>query len=168
VQWTVGGHQIHYPGDVSTKTADLTTAKIMFNSVLSDPSAKFMTGDIKDFYLNTPMERYEYIQVPVSAVPDVIIDEYNLAPLVVNGHLYAEVHKGMYGLPQAGQLANDRLTTFLAPFGYAPVPITPGLWRNKTRNIAFTLVVDDFGVKYLDRRDAEATPHGDFGTTVHN
>jgi len=88
-------------------------------------------------------------------VPDAIMDEYYLASLVINGHLYAEVRKGMYGLPEAGRLANDRLTKFLAPFGYAPVPITPGLWQHKTQNIAFTLVVDDFGVKYSDQRDAE-------------
>jgi hypothetical protein len=37
---TVGGNLIDYPGDVSTKTADLTTAKILFNSLLSTPKAK--------------------------------------------------------------------------------------------------------------------------------
>ena len=61
----------------------------------------------------------------------------------------------MYGLPQAGRIANDRLTVFLATYGYAPVPVTPGLWRHNTRDITFTLVVDDFGVKYTNRKDAE-------------
>jgi hypothetical protein len=55
VRFTVGGDKIDYAGDSSTKTADLTTAKCLFNSVLSAPEAKFMTMDIKDFYLNTPM-----------------------------------------------------------------------------------------------------------------
>jgi hypothetical protein len=57
VHFTVGGDQVDYPGAVSTKTADLATAKILINSVLSTPGAKYMTGDLKDFYLNTPMER---------------------------------------------------------------------------------------------------------------
>jgi hypothetical protein len=61
----------------------------------------------------------------------------------------------MYGLPQAGQIANEQLTKVLAPHGYARVPITPGLWRHTTHDIAFTLVVDDFGVKYTKRADAE-------------
>ena len=54
----------------------------------------------------------------------------------------------MYGLPQAGHIANDQLVTFLAPHGYHPVPITPGLWKHDTRDLFFTLVVDDFGIKY--------------------
>jgi hypothetical protein len=62
----------------------------------------------------------------------------------------------MYGLPQACQIANEQLTKFLAPHGYAPVPtITPGLWQHTTHDIAFTLVVDDFSVKYTKRADAE-------------
>jgi hypothetical protein len=61
----------------------------------------------------------------------------------------------MYGLPQAGRLANDRLTTFLAGHGYQPTPITPGLWKHNTRDISFTLVVDDFGVKYKDKKYAQ-------------
>mgnify|MGYP000332240842 CR=1 FL=1 len=56
---TVGGNLVDYPGDVSTKTADLTTAKILFNSVLSTPGAKFMGIDLKNFYLNTPLARYD-------------------------------------------------------------------------------------------------------------
>jgi hypothetical protein len=37
IRWTVGGDCIFYAADVSTKTADLTTPKILFNSVLSTP-----------------------------------------------------------------------------------------------------------------------------------
>ena len=55
IRWTVGGDKIDYPFDVSTKTADLTTAKLLFNSVLSTPNARFLTANLKDFYLGTPM-----------------------------------------------------------------------------------------------------------------
>jgi hypothetical protein len=153
VRFTVGGDQVDYPGAVSTKTADLATAKLLINSVLSTPGARYMTGDLKDFYLNTPMERYEYVRIPIDIIPDISIIEHNLLPLVHNGFVYAECRKGMYGLPQAGRIANDRLVAFLAPHGYEPVPITPGLWRHSKSDLAFTLVVDDFGIKYTNKQD---------------
>ena len=43
------------------KTANLLTVKLLINSIISTAGAKFMTMDIKDFYLNTPMARYEYM-----------------------------------------------------------------------------------------------------------
>jgi hypothetical protein len=51
----VGGDQIEYPGDKSTRTASLTTAKILVNSVISTLGAKFLFIDINNFYLNTPL-----------------------------------------------------------------------------------------------------------------
>jgi hypothetical protein len=57
----------------------------------------------------------------------------------------------MYGLKQAGLLANQLLQTRLAPFRYYPARHTPGLWLHKTRPIYFTLVVDDFAVKYVGK-----------------
>ena len=59
-----------------------------------------------------------------------------------------EIQKGMYGLPQAGKIANDKLKLHLAKFGYKPAPITLGLWSHQTRPLQFSLVVDDFGIKY--------------------
>ena len=59
-----------------------------------------------------------------------------------------EIRKGMYGLPAAGIIANKLLKARLAKKGYFELPHTPGLWKHVSRTIAFTLVVDDFGVKY--------------------
>jgi hypothetical protein len=61
----------------------------------------------------------------------------------------------MYGLKQAGLLANQLLQTRLAPFGYYPSRHTPGLWLHQTRPISFTLVVDDFTVKYVGKQHTE-------------
>ena len=61
----------------------------------------------------------------------------------------------MYGLPQAGRLANDQLVAFLKPHGYTPCPLTHGLWRHATRDVVFSLVVDDFGVRYTCQDDAD-------------
>ena len=155
VRVTVGGDQIDYPGDVSTKTAGLTTAKILFNSVLSTEDAMFMTMDIKDFYLYTMMARYEYLKIHKRDIPKLIWDHYNLDSLAVNDYVYAEVRRGMYGLPQAGKIANDELIPHLSAYGYVQCKHTPGLFRHLTRPITFCLVVDDFGVKYVGREHAE-------------
>jgi hypothetical protein len=60
----------------------------------------------------------------------------------------------MYGLKQAGLLANQLLQKRLAPFGYYPGRHTPGIWLHKTRPIAFSLIVDDFYVKYVVKHHA--------------
>ena len=66
-----------------------------------------------------------------------------------------EIRKAIYGLPQAGALANKLLKKRLAPAGYYEMPHTPGLWKHVSRPIAFTLVVDDFGVKYVSKKNAD-------------
>jgi hypothetical protein len=69
--------------------------------------------------------------------------------------VYVEVTKGMYGLPQAGLLANELLEKQLNKHGYIQSKIIPGLWKHKEKDITFTLVVDDFGVKYIRKADAK-------------
>ena len=58
-----------------------------------------MTVDLKDFYLNTPLEEYEYMRIPVDMIPQTIMDQYNLAPLVERGFVIVEIRNGIYGLP---------------------------------------------------------------------
>ena len=60
----------------------------------------------------------------------------------------------MYGLPQAGTIANDLIKKRLEPHGYIPCNHTPGLWKQTSRPTMFTLVVDDFGVKVTSENDA--------------
>jgi hypothetical protein len=61
----------------------------------------------------------------------------------------------MYGLHQAGLIANQLLQTCLAPFGYYPARHTPGLSLHKTRPIALSLIVVDFAVKYVGKQHAD-------------
>jgi hypothetical protein len=42
VRLTVGGNLIQYPGDVSTRSADLTTSKCLWNSTISTEGARYM------------------------------------------------------------------------------------------------------------------------------
>ena len=71
----LGGNKVHYPGDTGTPTAEMLLVKIMLNSVVSTPGARFMSIDIKNFYLATPMKRFEYIKLKLNTLPDEIIRE---------------------------------------------------------------------------------------------
>ena len=126
----------------------MPTIKILINSVLSTPGARFASIDIKDFYLQSDLPEPEYLMIPYNIIPDDIVADYNLKPKVSNDKIYAKVVKGMYGLPQSGKLAHDDLVAHLNQGGYFPTPFTPGLFTNKSNSIQFALVVDDFGVKY--------------------
>jgi hypothetical protein len=151
----VGGDILDYSGDVATSTADITTFKILINSTLSTEDAATMMMDIKNYYLGTPLPRFEYMKMVSSRFPEEIVQKYNLKALAVDGWVYIDIRKGMYGLKQAGLLANQLLQTRLAPFGYYPARHTPGLWLHKTWTISFTLIVDDFEVKYVGKQHAE-------------
>jgi hypothetical protein len=59
------------------------------------------------------------------------------------------MRRAVWGLPQAGILTNKLLCKRLLPHGYYECTNTPGLWKHTTRPISFTLVVDNFGVKYV-------------------
>ena len=82
---TVGGNLINYPGNVSTPTADTITSKIVINSTISTPKSKYLVGDVKNFYLGVIMTPYEYLQLSITIIPQEIIDQYKLLPLVHNG-----------------------------------------------------------------------------------
>ena len=135
---------------MATPTADMLVAKLLFNSVVSTKDAKFMTMDIANFYLMTPLTRPEYIRINLKDVPDEIIQEYNLKETAtVDGSIYIVENRGMYGLPQSVLIANELLDKRLNKCGYYQSKLVPGLWNHEWRPVQFTLVVDDFGVKYL-------------------
>jgi hypothetical protein len=129
----VGGDRLNYSGDISTSTAYITSFKILTNSTLSTEDATMMMMDIKNFYLGTPLPRFEYMKMLLSRFPEEIIQKYNLNALAVDSWVYIEIRKGMYGFKQAGLLANQLLETRLALFGYYPALRTPGLWLHRTR-----------------------------------
>jgi hypothetical protein len=114
-----------------------------------------MMMDIKNYYLGTPLSEFEYMKMILSRFPEEIIHKYNFNTLAVDGWVYIEIRKGMYGLNQAGLLANKLLQKRLSPFGYYPAWHTPGLWLHKTQPISFTLFVDDFAVIYVGKHNAE-------------
>ena len=63
----------------------------------------------QELYLATPLDRYEYMKMPVHLIPPEFIELNNLSSKIKNGYLYMEIRRGMYGLPQSGILANKLL-----------------------------------------------------------
>ena len=95
------------------------------------------------------MDRYEYMHMPLEVFPQHVIDQYDLVRKTKNGKVYLEICRSIHGLPQSGKLANDFLKKKLAPTGYYEVPHTSELWEHILRPVSFTLVVDNFWVKYV-------------------
>eukprot|EP00804_Cyclotella_cryptica_P003834 CCRYP_020458-RA/>CCRYP_020458-RA protein AED:0.26 eAED:0.26 QI:0/0/0/1/1/1/3/0/581 len=122
-------HRVRLHSDCGTPTADMLTTKILLNSIISTKGARSMTIDIKDFYLNTPMARPEFMRLKLADIPEEFIILYNLRKLATpDGYVYVRVQK----------VAN----------GYRQSTVTPGFWKHDWRPIAFALWVDDFRVKY--------------------
>ncbi|KAL7480354.1 hypothetical protein ACHAW6_006049 [Cyclotella cf. meneghiniana] len=120
----VDGNLIDYPWEVATPTADLTTAKLLFNSVISTPGEVFIMMDCKNFYLMTPMKRPKFMLLQMSLIPNEIIEKYNMKENVDDcGWVYITIDQG--------------------------IQYTPGFWRHKWHPITFSLVVDDFRVKTI-------------------
>jgi hypothetical protein len=130
----MGSNLINYPDDCGTPTADMLTVKLLLHSVVSTNNAKFMTIDLKDYYLNTPMSRYEYFRMKINLFPQDIIDEFKPQAIVnANGEIFCEVRRGMYGLPQAGIIAQELLEKRIKIAGYSQSKLTPGFWTHTWR-----------------------------------
>ena len=97
--------------DVSTPTVEMMMVKMHLNSVILTKGAQYCTMiDLNDFYLNKPMERPEYMQMKLKDLPQEFINMYNLTKIAEdNKHVYIRIQKRMYGLPQAGILAQQQL-----------------------------------------------------------
>ena len=113
----------------------MVSSKLLWNSTISTKGARFAGADIKNMYLKTPLDRYEYMRMPLSFIPQDIIQHYGLPAKALKGYIYMEIRKGMYGLPQAGILANKLLKKRFARHGYYEQPHTPGLWTHTSHPI---------------------------------
>jgi hypothetical protein len=77
----------------------MISLKFLWNSTISTKSAPFAGADIKNMYLEMPLDRYEYMKMPLSLFPQDVIDHYGLLNKILHGYVYMEICKGMYGLP---------------------------------------------------------------------
>ena len=101
MQITAGGDKVNCPGKVTTKTSDVVTSKLLFNSVISTDDARFTTTDIKDFFLDNVLPPKEHAKMPMAIIPPLIIQLCDLEAKAIGGHVYIEISKGTCGLPQA-------------------------------------------------------------------
>ena len=135
---TVGGNLLVALYDVSTPTADLTTAKLLFNSVISTPSARCVTLDLNNFYLKIPLPQPRYMRMQLSLFLEEIDEKYNLWSIAHKGWVYFRIKRGMYGLPESGLLANELLKKRLIQYGYYECQFTPGLYKHVWRPIVLS------------------------------
>jgi hypothetical protein len=105
----VGGNLINYLGELSTCTADITTSKLMWNSVLSTEGAKYMCLDLKKNYLSAQLNRYKYMKILLALLLNWIKKQCNLDSLALDRFVFLEMRHAVLGLPQAGILANKLL-----------------------------------------------------------
>ena len=97
-----------YPGTTSSYTAHLEIIRVLLNAIVSEEATNFITADIRDFYLGTPLERPEYMRINLKHIPLYVQKKYNIAAMVHEGHVLMEITNSIYGLPQAGLLSHDR------------------------------------------------------------
>ena len=95
--------------DVSAPTSEMITEKLLFNSVISTPGACFVTLNLKNFYFKIPLPEPRYTKMNIDILLDEIIGKYNLHDIFHNEYVYFKINIVMYGIPEAGILANNLL-----------------------------------------------------------
>ena len=89
---TVGVNLSDFTGNLSAPTSSVTTAKCVFNSVVSTPGARCILADIKNNYLNNILSDPEFMRIPLKIIPQEIIDTYDLKALVEDqGWIYMRI-----------------------------------------------------------------------------
>ena len=131
IRITAGGNLITYEGNASVWTADIDTAKLHWNSVISMPDAKYMCLDIKKNYLTASLKYFEYMNIPLTLFPEWTQEQYNLKQLALDGWVCMVLN-------EASSFNVSMLTACLvtirccAPLGIA-LPVTWGPQRGCTR-----------------------------------
>ena len=104
----MGENLLDLTGNLGASTASLTTEKCVFKSVVYTPGARCLLDDIKHFYLNNVYPEPEFMHIPLKIIPQEITVAYNLTALVDDqGWIHMCIKKGVYGLKQAGIIANQ-------------------------------------------------------------
>ncbi len=95
VRITVGGNLITYESSPSVCTADLDTAKLHWNSVVSTPGGRYMCLDIKKFYLTAKLDYFEYMKMPLDLFPEWTQKQYDLKRLALHGLVHLEMRQAV-------------------------------------------------------------------------
>ncbi len=85
IRITAMGNLVNYDGELSVQTADINTAKMHWNSIISTKNTKYMCLDIKKIYLTAALEYYEYMKIPMVLFPRWIVEQYDLSKHQLDG-----------------------------------------------------------------------------------
>ena len=96
VRITAGGNLIKCPGKLTARTADIATTNIIWNSVISTKGARYGCLDVGHFYLETPMETFKYMKMPLALFPEWTHKQYNPDEHALNCSVYWEICLAIY------------------------------------------------------------------------
>jgi hypothetical protein len=105
-------------------------------------------------YLTAASNYFEYMKVLLAVFPVWIRKQFNLDDHAHNRYVYLRMERAVLGLTHVGILANKLHKKRLVPHGYYECINTLDLWKHKWCPISFTLVMDDFGIKYIGNEHA--------------
>ena len=146
IRGTIGGDRINGADRA------MPFVKLLLQAAMSE-NVKVLTMDAQDSYLNTPLTCPEFLRIPLKFIPPCVLDKHHLRQFISGSSVLFSVHRGKYGLPKSSFLAQLQLVTHLRLHSYHQTA-TPCLLRHIS-NGAFTLVIDDFLVKYPDKPSAD-------------
>ena len=94
VRLVVGGDKLPYNDDAGSPVASILETKLLINSVISGAKqgARFLSMDLKDFFLASPMPEPEFMKIHKRYIPDDIIAKYSLKQKFDNDYIYAGRH----------------------------------------------------------------------------
>ena len=135
----------------------LLQTKLLSNRVISDASkgVRFMSIDLKDYSLASPIEKTEYMQVHCKYFPPNIMHHYDLNTKLHHDHVYCKKIKDIHGLKQAALLAYNYLQKKLEPHDYYPIPHAVKLCKHTLQTMTFCLCTDDFVLKLYNYDDID-------------
>ena len=156
VRGTAGGDRITFPCSVSSSTASLTCFKMLLNDIVSSDS-NFGSADATDFYLGADLPNPQSIKIYCDTFDSATLLALGFTPFLqteTSGKtfVYCDILKSLYGLAISGLLSQLRLLAQLYSHDFLQTE-TPCLFRHRTRDITFALVVDDFAIRYKDIAD---------------
>ncbi len=85
------GNLVSYKCELSVRTANINTAKIHLNSVISTKGVQYMCLDINNFYLTAALEYFEYMKIPLALFLPWIVKQYDLSKHHKDGWVHLEM-----------------------------------------------------------------------------
>ena len=146
VRLVVGGDKLDYPDDPASPAAGLLQTKLLINSTISDAKkgARFMSMDLKDHFLASPMERPEFMRVHRRHIPHDIFEQYNLKELVTpEGFVYIKIKKACTASSKLRYLhtKNSSKILHLTAIIHANTQLVYGVMTHCQPNFVFVLMI---------------------------